>query len=149
MNQQTKCLYYFESGKIVTSLRQEEIVLSIDYTDELSYPIFYGKKETLHRLDGPAVKYQGGYQAYYLHGIRHRLDGPAVIHPQVNKNFYFLFGVRYLQKEYKNQLKNLDQIIAFYLLCQDPFLRKVAETSHKLLSNKDLDSNGIQSTDNR
>ena len=34
-----------------------------------------------HRLDGPAVIWPNGYQAYWVNGLRHRLDGPAVIYP--------------------------------------------------------------------
>jgi hypothetical protein len=33
----------------------------------------------LHRLDGPAVIYASGTQAWWLQGKRHRSDGPAMI----------------------------------------------------------------------
>ena len=32
-----------------------------------------------HRLDGPAVIWADGTQAWYMNGQRHRLDGPAFI----------------------------------------------------------------------
>ena len=36
------------------------------------------KMNILHREDGPAVKWAGGYKAWYINGKRHREDGPAV-----------------------------------------------------------------------
>ena len=39
---------------------------------------WYNEKDQLHRLDGPAVKYDAGYKAWFVEGRLHRLDGPAV-----------------------------------------------------------------------
>ena len=33
----------------------------------------------LHRLDGPAIKYNNGMEQWFHHGLLHRHDGPAVI----------------------------------------------------------------------
>lgn len=44
----------------------------------MTYHYFNGK---LHRLDGPAMVSELGYQAWFQNGIRHRINKPAVIVP--------------------------------------------------------------------
>tara|TARA_R110002012_G_scaffold84431_2_gene211260 strand:- start:1742 stop:2377 length:636 start_codon:yes stop_codon:yes gene_type:complete len=39
---------------------------------------FWHLNGELHREDGPAVEYAGGYKAWFLKGKRHREDGPAI-----------------------------------------------------------------------
>ena len=39
---------------------------------------WYCKKDTYHRLDGPAVEIKNKYKAWYINGIRHRIDAPAM-----------------------------------------------------------------------
>jgi hypothetical protein len=36
------------------------------------------EKGELHRVDGPAIEDEDGYQVWYLNGKRHRVDGPAI-----------------------------------------------------------------------
>lgn len=123
--------YYFKNDEVLYISKPSNLHFS---TKEDSTPWFGVAGKILHRIDGPAVEFQSGFKAYYLHGVRHRIDGPAIIHPQINKNFYFLFGIKYNKKEFKNQLKNIRDIIALNLINQDPTLRKVAEDSYKLLN---------------
>ena len=42
----------------------------------------------LHKVDGPAVEHEDGYQEWYLNGKRHRADGPAVMFPSGSKYWY-------------------------------------------------------------
>ncbi len=44
----------------------------------------------LHRLDGPAVEYNGGSnETWWMNGIRHRSDGPAVVFSDGHKEWHF------------------------------------------------------------
>ena len=42
----------------------------------------------LHREDGPAVEYDSGYKAWYIHGKCHREDGPAIIKADGTKEWW-------------------------------------------------------------
>lgn len=46
----------------------------------------------LHRLDGPALSFKDGYQAWYKHGIRHRIGGPALIDPGMKMETWYEEG---------------------------------------------------------
>jgi hypothetical protein len=39
---------------------------------------YYYKDDLLHRKDGPAVEFPGGYQAWYVNNLLHRYGGPAI-----------------------------------------------------------------------
>lgn len=52
-----------------------------------------------HRIGGPAVEYQDGYQEWWQNGLMHRHDGPA-IETTVGENKFFLKGVEYDFREY-------------------------------------------------
>jgi hypothetical protein len=51
-----------------------------------------------HRSDGPAVFFSNGHKEWHLRGILHREDGPAVIYPEGNKE-WFINNVCYKTKE--------------------------------------------------
>jgi len=45
-------------------------------------------KTILHRIDGPAIKWANGNEAWYVNGKRHRLDGPAYSYAEGGKAWY-------------------------------------------------------------
>jgi hypothetical protein len=49
---------------------------------------WYNDKEKLHRLDGPAIEWAGGYKVWYVEDKLHRLDGPAVEGADAYKAWY-------------------------------------------------------------
>ena len=65
----------------------------------------------LHRLDRPAVEYNGGSETWWMDGFRHRSDGPAVFFQTDIKNGTLKVCViakmvrqLFIQKEIKNGL---------------------------------------------
>jgi hypothetical protein len=56
--------------------------------DEFKTIRWYNDKDQLHRLDGPAVEYAGGYKAWHVEGKLHRLDGPAVEYADGSKEWW-------------------------------------------------------------
>lgn len=62
---------------------------------------YYNSNNKLHRLDGPAIEYKGGYFFWYKKGRLHRINGPAYFnHPNhyewfINGkqiNIYYIYG---------------------------------------------------------
>jgi hypothetical protein len=41
------------------------------------HKIWKDKRGRVHRLNGPAIEYEGGDSSWFRHGILHRDDGPA------------------------------------------------------------------------
>ena len=68
-------------------------------TDERGTRRYYNSAGQLHRLDGPAVVYAGGANAWYQNGLRHRTDGPAVECADGTKRWY-INGVRLTEAEF-------------------------------------------------
>ena len=66
------------------------------------------EQDHLHRLDGPAVEYAGGYKEWYFNGQRHRLDGPAVEYAGGYKE-YWIDGKELSKEEFiqRTQTKEL------------------------------------------
>ena len=68
-------------------------------TDERGTRRYYNSAGQLHRLDGPAVVYAGGANAWYQNGLRHRTDGPAIERADGTKRWY-INGVRLTEAEF-------------------------------------------------
>jgi hypothetical protein len=96
----------------------------------------------LHRVDGPAVTYPSGYEAYWVHGIRHRIDGPSIIYSSGGPApAYYLFGKKVRAEDYLEAVKKLNiNTLAIYLIDSNDILRKVAEETIKLLRAKENDN---------
>jgi hypothetical protein len=62
------------------------------------------RRRILHRLDGPALKYDGS-MLWYRYGELHRVDGPAIIYSNGTKCWY-LNGVRH--REYGPSVVSLN-----------------------------------------
>jgi hypothetical protein len=45
-------------------------------------------KGQLHRTDGPAVKWEGGNEEWFMNGKRHRQNGPAIVLSSGDKFWY-------------------------------------------------------------
>lgn len=52
--------------------------------------IFKFEGEFFHCIDGPAISYPDGYEAWYKFGKLHRENGPAIIHENARR--YYLDG---------------------------------------------------------
>ena len=50
--------------------------------------IWRNEKGQIHREDGPAIIYFGGFKEWWVNGKRHREDGPAVIYPNGTQYWY-------------------------------------------------------------
>ena len=77
-------------------------------TDERGTRRYYNSAGQLHRLDGPAVVYAGGANAWYQNGLRHRTDGPAVECADGTKRWY-INGVRLTEAEFNQAVKVLGE----------------------------------------
>ena len=69
-----------------------------------------------HREDGPAEIWRNGKSLiYYYHGMLHRLDGPAFdFGGGFTKNLYYVEDILYLPSEYEDAVKRF----RFKLLCK-------------------------------
>ena len=66
---------------------QEEIYIQIDEEGNKFY--YKDKAMTVnHRLDGPAMEYADGYNAWFVDGNLHRTDGPAIEWADGSKSWY-------------------------------------------------------------
>jgi hypothetical protein len=97
-----------------------------EYSDRIEYKNEY---EQFHRIDGPAVVWNNGYNEWFnngkphrengtvdeyisgtkewwIKGNRHREDGPAIEYPNGSK-FWYLNGKQYLENEYYYELTNI------------------------------------------
>lgn len=107
---------------IVRTINIENIRdLPEDYTGIVEYPLekkeWYSKGK-LHRADGPAVEYAGGFKVWHLNGERHREDGPAREYINGKKEWW-------INNQFILQLEEEDQ----------PFLiLEEAETQLKILT---------------
>ena len=65
-------------------------------TDDTGRLYYYNSDGLLHREDGPAILYPGGYQAWFQNGKLHREDGPAVVNTLIwpPKKEYWMNGKR-------------------------------------------------------
>jgi hypothetical protein len=63
----------------------------------------YGKK---HRLDGPAIEFRNGYEAWYQNGLLHRLDGPAVVYNDGAKEWWINNECYHTKEEYFDALSD-------------------------------------------
>jgi hypothetical protein len=79
----------------------------------------------LHREDGPAVEWSGGYKAWYINGQYHREDGPAIEWSNGYKAWY-LNGKRHREDGPAMECSNGDK--AWYIndmkLTEDEFNNK-------------------------
>ena len=55
---------------------------------QLCMILCFHSNNQFHRLDGPAVEYEGGYKAWWINGKRHRIDGPAIIYSNGTKDWW-------------------------------------------------------------
>ena len=72
-------------------MSEQAVFESLKYrieTDESGTRRYYNSAGQLHRLDGPAVVYAGGANAWYQNGLRHRTDGPAFMLADGRKWWY-------------------------------------------------------------
>ena len=58
-----------------------------------------------HRLDGPAIEYNGGSKEWWVDGKLHRIDGPA-IEPHSGTNEWYLNGNELLIEEVEKWIKD-------------------------------------------
>jgi len=127
---QLKRQYYIDDGRVLEDLGLITISnKSSGWSNSL----------VLHRVDGPAVTYPSGYEAYWVHGIRHRIDGPAIVYsPGGPPSLYYLFGKRMKQEDYIEAVKKLNiNTLAIHLIDSNDILRKVAEETIKLFKVKE------------
>ena len=61
------------------------LVCRVDSDGALRY---YDTQGLLHRVHGPAVKYEDGSSAWFQNGQLHRLDGPAIAYADGGKSWY-------------------------------------------------------------
>lgn len=71
-----------------------------------------------HRLDGPAVIYDTGWQGWFRHGKLHRVDGPAVIDDNGNATWW-LNNSRYTFENYCKNVKLSDEDLVILKLKYD------------------------------
>ena len=57
------------------------------------------KNNKLHRINGPAIERENGYQAYYINGKCHRIDGPAITYAS-GRSLWFYDNIWYKEKKY-------------------------------------------------
>ena len=69
---------------------------------------YYNNSGQLHRLDGPAVIWRDGSEAWFHNGKLHRTTGPAVALTN-RTTTWWIHGVQYTKQEYYTQLKTLEQ----------------------------------------
>ena len=72
-------------------MSEQAVFESLKYrieTDASGTRRYYNSAGQLHRLDGPAVVYAGGANAWYQNGLRHRTDGPAFMLADGRKWWY-------------------------------------------------------------
>ena len=133
MVRQLKRQYYLNDGRIL-----EDLGLSHISNESSSW----SNVSVLHRVDGPAVTYPSGYEAYWVHGIRHRIDGPSIIYSSGGPApAYYLFGKKVRAEDYLEAVKKLNiNTLAIYLIDSNDILRKVAEETIKLLRAKENDN---------
>ena len=65
---------------------QEQYIVTLK--DGRKYYYKDKSKTILHRIDGPAIKWANGNEAWYVNGKRHRLDGPAYDYAEGGKAWY-------------------------------------------------------------
>ena len=136
MVRQLKRQYYLNDGRVLEDLGNSHI------SNEEST---WHNVSVLHRVDGPAVTYPSGYEAYWVHGIRHRIDGPSIIYSSGGPApAYYLFGKKVRAEDYPEAVKKLNiNTLAIYLIDSNDILRKVAEETIKLLRAKENDNRAI------
>ena len=58
----------------------------------------------LHRTDGPAVVYANGTRYWWQNGLLHRTDGPAVITAEIKR--WYINGTNMTEVEFKEAVKH-------------------------------------------
>ena len=91
---------------------EEEVYDALKYRVDVS-PIsgtrrYYNNSGQLHRLDGPAVIWRDGSEAWFHNGKLHRTTGPAVALTN-RTTTWWIHGVQYTESEYYLQIKTLEQ----------------------------------------
>lgn len=76
--------------------------------DDGSY--VWRKGQKLHREDGPAVYFRGGYRKWYINSDLHREDGPACIYESGTIEWY-LRGVVYPFEEWCKAVDASDALV--------------------------------------
>lgn len=78
------------NGIIGQKLFYKDGIWKIIYYNRIEY---IDKNGLLHRNDDdPAITYNDGHEAWYIHGIKHRIGNYAEIRPNGNK-FWFKYGI--------------------------------------------------------
>jgi hypothetical protein len=85
-------------------------MIYVNKTNGVTKLTSFFKNNNYHRLNGPSVLGEGGYQAWYKNGLLHRLDGPAVVY-DISKNglfneAYYIDGIELTDFDYY-KLKNM------------------------------------------
>ncbi len=65
---------------------------------EHGYTLYLNKKGKFHRVDGPAVEFNGDRE-YYFNGKLHREDGPA-FELKCGSGRYYLYGRWFFKEEF-------------------------------------------------
>ena len=82
--------------------------------DSLGTKRWYNELGQLHRIDGPAIIYTDGYQAYLVNGKLHRTDGPALIYAD-GYQYWFIHGNQLTEDEYYD-ITQSEEHLNWYLL---------------------------------
>jgi hypothetical protein len=67
----------------------------------------------LHRLDGPAVKWEDHFEEWYQEGKLHREEGPAVIYSN-GKEKWWIDDVNLTKEEWWEQLSDEQKLKALF-----------------------------------
>jgi len=65
---------------------------------------YHDEQARFHREDGPAIEYEDGSKAYYIHGKCHREDGPAIEY-KTGTIEWWLEGKQYSEEEHARLVK--------------------------------------------
>jgi len=66
---------------------------------------WFNEDNQLHREDGPAIEYPNGDKHWFMYNRLHRLNGPAIPSRNGNIQFWYLNGIEYSEKEYKEKMR--------------------------------------------
>ncbi len=68
-------------------------------TDKYGNTFHYNKRYQFHRIDGPAIQYRCGSEAWFINGERHREDGPAIELKNENR-YWYINDIKYTEVDF-------------------------------------------------